>query len=432
MPDGENGHFFLVTADQKQRRLVVAAVEAKLRALKLLRPGMRVAVKKSLHLYVFDDHGLITPGGGFVDNAVARRNVLALAREIELALADLFKRDLPGCPSFLWRYLKVSPLALPGSTMGLHIVSAKLVTSDAVDHWYVSYELKMQTPDGEMNGIHGAIMEMRFQPQRGGSLHLILLHIRFPLMGYYLPTRFHGIALPEVDIAVPRDEPGAHDHSMPKPHLPLQIPVTPPPSHDILPLKIPDIETRVLPDRLITLAAPDNGKVPPVKPRLAFALPVEGSNVLAPQMLLGSGETLRHFPVTPDSTRLMIDHRRQGGMDILTAHPFPATYDDWHYVWHIAEISSTQRSNPDGRIVTGKDLVLPRGSYQIDLLAQRRYALPGNAGLSIDATIRARRTLWATMEMAEVDGAAAQQILAGHHHGDDPGAGGDDAHGGHA
>lgn len=417
MPAGGKAHFFLVKADHNQRRLFAAAVEAKLRSLNLMRNGMRIVVKKSLHLYVFDDHGLVTPGGRFVDNAVARRDVLVLSNEIELALADLFKHDLPGCPPFLWRYLKVSPITLPGSPDGLHMVSAKLVTGDVVDHWYVSYELKLQTPDGEVNGVHGAVMEMRFQPHRDGTLHLILLHIRMPLMGYSFSTRFDGIALPEVEIVAPRVAPDGHDLHRPTPSQPLEL---------------PDKKTLDLPPHLFTSAGPATGRDPAIKPRLAFTLPVEGSNILAPQMLLGRGETLRHFPITRDSARLQIDHKRQGGMDVLTAKPFPATYDDWQFVWHFTHISSTQRDNPNGRIASGAALVLPRGSYQIDVLARRRYTLPGSAGLGVDAVIRARRTIWASMEMTEVENEVAQQILAGHHKDDNRGADGGGAHAGHA
>jgi hypothetical protein len=391
-----NVYVFGATLEQRQK--LAAAIKMLLTGLGLLREivgdsGPRVEIKKSTHLYVVDDpvlSGELQPGEPIKTGQwlKARKQ----AAEVIAALDRLFAKPRPDLPPFLWPKLKPRfSRAAPG----------RIVSSGKPNHWFIGYELLMDGPDGRANGIRGAIMEFRLVPLAGGGWRLLLLHIRFPLLGTPLPAPLFRLKQTKpVKILGDKSEKADPTKSL-----------TLPPSAGFGSLSLPapkpaTVQPEAEPAKAVASAGP---------PPIHYVMPVEGSNLLAPYYAFAGEGGEQYAPATAESAIILIERQRPGGLILLKAAVAPATGAPWAFAWHYAGMEKGRPNRPVQAMATGPILLLPEGLYDVDLLVTRTVRIgPPETGATATIVLRTRRMMSSAHAIVPVAEGEAETIVHSH------------------
>jgi hypothetical protein len=388
-------NIYVTEATVDQRLKLAAMIGDVLRGLRLLSKGARVQVKRSTHLYVVDDRLLSGEGGSGEAGAMklepAEKHQWVEAREradeAVGALDSLFAKADPRLPLFLWPLLE--------KRFNRH-APGRIALNGAPHHWFVGYELLMQPPRGEANGILGAFMEFRLLPLPTGEWRLLLLHIRFPLLAKPMQA-------PLFDLRPPSPPP--QEDAAPDPGKDLLIPK----NFKIAPLRL---DRKTSPVRVG--AQPLIGRAES-EPPMRYVLPVEGSNLLAPYYAFAADEGELFAPATSQSAMILIDRQSPAGLLQLKAAIAPTTDAAWTFAWHYAGVETGRPNRPVNGMSMGAVLVLPEGLYDIDLLVTRAVDI-GLAERGEKATImlRTRRMISSEHPIVPVAEDQTESFADGH------------------
>lgn len=408
-------YVYVTNSTEPERKLLQQLVARAFRGLPYPSSGARVRlgetaqiiIKRSSHLYIFDDAAM-TKFEMPLDSKATESGAEKAAGSLILMLNQLFNKAHPKLPPFLWQ--RITP-----KRIGEAPSPARLVTDARPDHWFFAFELVMPTPDGMTNGVQGAVLEMRLRPDGNKGWRLIMLHIRFPLLGHRIEAS--SIFLKS---RLLKDQDAQPVKAKPDPSKSLVMPKAILGSLT-LPIDGPEIPFITPHDAL-----PEAPQKPlPVMPLHAFMLPVEGSNLLAPFLVLGEGDGRQFAPATTESARLMIHQQQQGSITILTALVMPATHSDWSFVWYHAGLNANRAQAGNDAIGVGNTLIIPEGLHEIDVVGTRYYEIEIQGVKSLmPVVLRCRRMISSTMMWIEVERDQAQQLITHHGepHGDAPDA----------
>ncbi len=391
--------FILAYASSEQRSKLEAMIHRTLQGGELLEPRALVLIKSSLALYVVDDQALFTPGDLLpeAEEAFGEDQITAklIADKILAILDGLFQKDFKGLPPFLWRYLKREHIRTE---------CARIVNHNKPDHWFVSYELKLQPETGEINGVHGTIIEIRLRKTTAGW-RIMVLHIRFPLLGF-----------------CETGDPIFQQHSAPPPPAKESKPI---PRKNLELRNLDSLQPLTLADGLLTggpkTAEPSAGNIASDAPNfshlpIAFVLPAAGSNLVAPYYCIGKdgGQPL---PAARQSARLMLHEARIGTMVTFSASVMPANpKDGWVFFWRYRGMGAGLK-RPCG-CLSGESLTIQAGMYDLDLVATRYQVVSWEGQrLRIPVTLRLNRLVWSSMPVKDLPAGQADSLTT-HTHGD--------------
>ncbi len=404
MITGAPAKVYVAQATSDQRLAVARMVRDALAGMGLLsKETCKVLVKKSTHLYVFDDAYLCAGWAGEDIGAMdfePRSMMISLrvqvpqwiraewmAGEIIHALDTLFAKDLVGYPAFLWRqYTPKFLRSAPG----------RITSRGEPHHWFIAYELLMPTPDGETTPVYGAIMELRLMPLKDGQWRLLILHIRIPLLAQAVETRY----LP----AAPTSNPTPRPTPAPNPSIPLSIPEP-----------FGSLQFKPSPERTGTAQTSS-----PSRPRVSYVVPPEGSNLFAPYYVLADEEGDQLAPATCESARILLDRRLVGRQIVLRAMIAPETGAGWNFTWYYAGLQAGRVNAGAQAIAPGPALVLSDGCYDVDLVATKSSAIGSGTGArNVVTVVRSRRLVSADHAVVEIAPERAQDFVHTHGNADE-------------
>ena len=364
---------YILNSSAEQRRELERLVKSKLVSANLVSSeGFAVHITKSGYMHAFNEATMSTPKKMVpVDGNVSVDHYLEFPSLVIEVLNSIFDENVPGLPDFLWKLVKPIPVIE-------RICMARIVKQVEPHHWFVPYELKMQTPDGELNGVHGSILEMRIdrfnKPIRIRGVNppeLIYLLIRFPLFGTKVDTIWNEIWAPKPDSHDVKFRDGAHDHSTPekqkaKPNSKLIL--KPQKLLGIKKLVSPYIASNIKNEKQVSATAQKKLAFRPV-----YVLPCAGANLLGLFYRVGEGQVGQYLPATPESSRIFVEQTKIETGVSLEAFVAPSKHHDWQFACYYAGSELGKLNQPVNKMVSGNKLTLPEGSFEVDIVATRFY-----------------------------------------------------------